>query len=100
MLYWDIYEISSLKHALVGVKCRGRIRKYALENDIDLLAENASDVRGRVRFAILTGTDPQLIEEHIRTFFDDAMIHKVAAKVPNPVLSKLHINITERYESL
>lgn len=97
MLSWDIYEISSVAHNLVGVKCRGRIRKYALEQQIDLLVENASDVKGAVRFALLAGTSVSSIEEYVCSLFSDATITKVVSDVANPVLSKLKINVTERY---
>ena len=52
MLLWDIYEILSEKHMLHGVKCRGKVRRFAVLNDVDLLIENASDAP-IVRFAIL-----------------------------------------------
>lgn len=98
MMKWDIYEISSAKHQLVAVKCRGRIRKYAIEQGIDLLTENATDAEGRVRFALLAGISPQPIEAYIRTLFNEVQIERVLCNVQNPVLSKLKINDTTRYD--
>jgi hypothetical protein len=97
MLLWDIYEISS-QHDLVGVKCRGRLRKYAVEQNMDFLTENASDAENRVRFALLSGTDSRSVETYVRSLFDDASIAKVMSDVPNPILSKLKINDLGRYE--
>tara|TARA_Y100000310_G_scaffold322716_1_gene382079 strand:- start:2665 stop:2970 length:306 start_codon:yes stop_codon:yes gene_type:complete len=97
-LTWDIYEISSEQHSLIGVKCRGRIRKYGLENSINVLAENASDAPGNVRFALVANSDPSSIEEFLTRLFHDIKIEKVLPYVPNPVLSKLDINDATRYE--
>lgn len=45
MLYWDIYQVNSATENLIGVKFRGTVRKFAIENDFVLLAENAQDER-------------------------------------------------------
>ena len=52
MLKWTIYEVTSENHTLHGVKFRGRIRVYGIDNKIDLLTENATDKDNAVRFAL------------------------------------------------
>ncbi len=100
MLTWDIYEISSSSTPLIGVGCRGRLRKYAMEQEMDLLTENASDAaKGEVRFAVLCGTDIGAIKAYLKGLFPDVCIACVGTKVPNPVLSKLKVNDHTRYET-
>ena len=53
LLKWQLYEISSDTSSLNGVMLRGRIRKFGLENNIDVLAENTEDTENGVRFATL-----------------------------------------------
>ena len=98
MINWDLYELSSENHSLHGVMCRGRIRKYALQNDMDLLTENANDVDGVVRVAVLAGTDVSQLEKFLREMFDDAKLSLVRNDLKNPVLSKLKVNLESRYE--
>ena len=97
VIYWDIYEISSLFSQLEGVMLRGRIRKFALLNNINLLVENASDGKGNVRFAVMEGTDVSTIIKKIKEIISDSEVKLVSRKVPNPVLSKLKVNLEERY---
>jgi hypothetical protein len=59
VLSWDFYEIRSSGALLHGVKLRGRIRKFTIENDISCLMENAVDEENVVRFALLTNSDPK-----------------------------------------
>ena len=40
LLGWNVYEISARESSLNGVMLRGRIRKYGLENSINVLTEN------------------------------------------------------------
>ena len=53
LLKWQLYEISSDSSSLNGVMLRGRIRKFGLENNINVLAENTEDAENGVRFATL-----------------------------------------------
>ncbi len=48
MQNWDIYEITTENTPIHGVMFRGRIRKYAIENEIELLTENANDIENAV----------------------------------------------------
>jgi hypothetical protein len=98
MIQWDVYELSSEKHSLHGVKCRGRIRKYAVTHDIDLLVENATDAEGVVRIALVAGSDIGPVDKFVRSLFDDVHIKQVATKMYNPVLSKMDVNNPARYE--
>lgn len=98
MLQWNVYEISSQTHKLHGVKCRGRIRKFANQSQINLLTENASDIENVVRFALLVDQDSTQIIDFIRSLFNDVKVTKVETNILNPVLSKLKINIDDRYE--
>ena len=94
---WDIYEIRSDAQELHGVKLRGRVRKFALENGITCLVENASDVPKAVRFAILSSDVLESLSQHIHTILPRAEIIRVLASVQNPVLSKLKVNDGTRY---
>lgn len=101
MLYWDIYQINSATQNLTGVKFRGTVRKFAIENDFVLLAENAQDEENTVRFALVENTYEekllQQITDFIRSIITDAEIKQVLEKVPNPILSKLKNNDLSRY---
>ena len=94
---WDIYEIQSDEHTLHGVKLRGRIRKFTVENKITCLSENASDKENVVRFALLANTAPNVVVEFIQKLLPNVVISKVMESVENPTLSKLLINDFSRY---
>ncbi|MBU1632182.1 MAG: hypothetical protein ABH824_00620 [Nanoarchaeota archaeon] len=98
LIRWDVYEISAETSSLVGVKLRGRIRKYGLEKCINILAENTSDVHGRVRIAVLKGTDIKLIKDFLKKIVPDSNLKLKLNGVINPVLSKLKVNDELRYE--
>lgn len=101
MLYWDIYQVNSKTQNLIGVKFRGTVRKFAIENDFVLLAENAQDEENTVRFALVENTYEekllQQITDFIRSIIADAEIKQMLDKVPNPILSKLKNNDISRY---
>lgn len=101
MLYWDIYQVNSATKNLIGVKFRGSVRKFAIENDIVLFAENAHDEENTVRFALIENTyEQELLEKittFIRTIIFDGEVKKVLSNVPNPILSKLKNNDVSRY---
>lgn len=101
MLYWDIYQVNSKTQNLIGVKFRGTVRKFAIENDSVLLAENAQDEENTVRFSLIENTyEPKLLQQiidFIRSIIPDAEIKQVLNKVPNPILSKLKNNDVSRY---
>jgi len=98
MLKWDVYEISAHTSKLNGVKFRGRIRKFAVKNGINLLAENTQDHEEMVRIAVLEGTEMNLIEKQIIQMAPDAKIELKLKGIHNPVLSKLNINDEAQYE--
>lgn len=101
MLYWDIYQINSATKNLIGVKFRGSLRKYAVESELVLLAENAQDEENTVRFALVENTyEQELLEKitsFIRTIISDGEVKKVLTNVPNPILSKMKNNDLNRY---
>lgn len=98
LLTWDLYEIRCDGAELHGVKLRGRIRKFTLEQAITCLVENASDESNVVRFALLTHANPEPVFDFIKTLVPGAAIHDSLKEVPNPVLSKLKVNDLSRYE--
>ncbi len=98
IITWDIYEIIPESSLVTGVKMRGRIRKFCLEAGRNVLVENVEDIDNRVRFAVPSGESASEIIEYIIGLAPDVKIVQVMKKVPNPVLSKLKINITERYK--
>lgn len=97
-LTWDIYEIRCDCAELHGVKLRGRIRKFALEQGITCLMENAADEENVVRFALLADTNPEPVSTFVTTLVREATVKEVLKAVPNPVLSKLKVNDLSRYE--
>ena len=76
---------------------RGRIRKFGLENNIDVLAENTEDTENGVRFATLDKGSGEWISEYVRLIIDNIEIKLVQENLSNPVLSKLKVNKEERY---
>jgi hypothetical protein len=99
ILFWDFYEIRSTTVPLHGVKLRGRIRKFTIENEITCLMENASDEENVVRFALLANSDPELVLNFIKDLVPEAIISESLKNIPNPVLSKLKVNDPTRYET-
>jgi hypothetical protein len=97
MLKWTIYEVSSKSSKLHGVKFRGRTRVYGIDNNIDILTENATDAENTVRFALLDKKDLIDLKTMIGAIVPDAEIGEVLTQVENPVLSKLKVNFHERY---
>ena len=94
---WDIYEIQTTSTQINGVKLRGRIRKFCIEQSRNVFVENTQDIENGVRFAIPSDEDPSAIQAFIKKIVADASIELVRQKVANPVLSKLKVNIDERY---
>ncbi len=100
ILKWDIYEIKSVNN-LQGVMFRGRLRKFALENNINLLTENDETLTTCVRFALISEEKERenfgKIADCIKKIDSGSEIVKVMENVPNPVLSKLKVNDDSRY---
>jgi len=97
IIKWDIYEIQTKQTPINGVMLRGRIRKLCLEAGRNVLVENTRDVEGAVRFAVPSKEDVQAIREYLERILPDASIYLVLESIPNPVLSKLKVNIEDRY---
>jgi len=97
LIIWDVYEITADSVALNGVMFRGRIRKFCIENKINVLVENTQDIENSVRFAILSGEDSLPIKNYITKILPEAKVELVREKLLNPVLSKLKVNIEGRY---
>ena len=97
LLSWDFYEIKSEGVPLHGIKLRGRIRKFTIDNGITCLMENASDEENVVRFALLTNTNPEYVLDFVKNILPEAVIIESIKNIPNPVLSKLKVNDSARY---
>ena len=97
ILLWDVYEVRSEKSLLNGVMLRGRIRKLGLEKEFNVLAENTEDVDNGLRFAVLSDVDKDTVAYYLKSIIDDVVINKVFDKCPNPILSKLKVNVESRY---
>ena len=98
LLEWNIYEITTEKTLIKGVMFRGRLRKLGLINGVVVLAENATDKDNCVRFALLDEANLHLFEEYILNVVPDSKIENVLKKIKNPVLSKMKVNIEDRYD--
>jgi hypothetical protein len=92
MITWNIYELSSKTLILHGVKCRRRIRNFAMKNDINVLSENATDKENIVRVALISNENPDLILKYIDTEFEGTVLNLILKDISNPVLSKLKVN--------
>jgi hypothetical protein len=97
LLFWDVYEISSEKSLLNGVMLRGRIRKLGIEKKFNVLVENTEDAKNGVRFAVINSKDKEVITKYLKEIIDDVRVSTVLEKCPNPVLSKLKVNVESRY---
>lgn len=97
LYYWDIYEITTKSSPIHGVGFRGTIRKFTKQNNINLLTENASDQDNTVRFALTYEQKPEEVINFITSLAQDVSVKKVLENIANPVLSKLKVNIDERY---
>lgn len=97
ILSWDLYEIKSKQVTLHGIKLRGKIRKFAIDNAIICLVENASDEDNVVRFALIENSDPKQISDFIYSLVPEAIVSASIKNIPNPVLSKLKVNDVTRY---
>jgi len=97
LIRWDVYEIKTDSTPVNGVMFRGRIRKLCLESNRNVLVENTEDIENSVRFAIPTNEDSTEIEKYVLSVALDANINQVMKAIPNPVLSKLKVNLEDRY---
>ena len=97
LLKWHVYEISSKDESLNGVMLRGRIRKFGLENEINVLAENTEDVENGVRFATLDSESGDRVSEYVQSLISGVVINLIQDGLANPVLSKMKVNKEERY---
>jgi hypothetical protein len=98
LISWDIYTVSPTKDPITGVMFRGRVRKYCINKECNVLIENAEDQKGSVRFAVPTGSESNHIVEYIKGLVPTVNIVLTEQDVYNPVLSKLKVNILDRYE--
>jgi len=97
LIKWDIYEVKSRDASLNGIMLRGRIRKFCLEKNRNVLVENTEDIENGVRFAVLSGEDASELKEYLTKIIQDIKIELVKKNIVNPVLSKLKVNLEERY---
>ena len=98
LIKWNIYEISTENTPINWVKVRWRIRKMAILNNKNILAENTQDLENLVRFAVISWENPDFIIKYLKELISDVKIKLVLENVVNPVLSKLKVNIESRYE--
>ena len=97
LLKWHMYEVTAGASSLNGVMLRGRIRKFGIEHGLNVLVENAEDKENGVRYAVMNANDGDQIGEYIRSVVFDARVTPVGENIVNPVLSKLKVNLEDRY---
>jgi hypothetical protein len=97
LLKWDIYEIITDDDLIIGMKIRGRIRKFCIHNNQNILVENATDKKNVVRFAVISGDTIIDIKKYIGTIIKNVNVNLLSEKVANPILSKLKVNVENRY---
>ncbi|MFT4344040.1 MAG: hypothetical protein ACMXYE_04825 [Candidatus Woesearchaeota archaeon] len=93
---WDIYEITA-QEPIHGVMLRGRLRKLFLEQNRNLLAENAKDTENVVRVAVPHDEDIELLRDYLKKIIPNSTVKLILTNTKNPVLSKLKVNREERY---
>lgn len=96
LLRWDVYEVTTEESPLQGRKLRGTLRKFANQQQINFLVENDC-FENIVRFALLNGESPKMMNDFLMSIVPDATIEQIESGIPNPVMSKMKINIDERY---
>ena len=92
LLFFDIYELHSETTKLHGVCCRRKIRKFAEENNITVIPENAIDKENVVRLAVLHKQEIFQLVNFIKEEFPKSNLTLVVKNIPNPVLSKITVN--------
>ena len=99
LLLWEVYEVV-YKNDLQGVKFRGRLRKFANEQEINLMVENDEEDKNCVRFAVLISQSKKIpiIKKFIKEKIDPDSTIKFIDDFKNPVLSKLKVNDESRYQ--
>jgi|TARA_Y100000034_G_C6600741_1_gene261325 hypothetical protein len=97
LIKWDMYEIQTKTTPINGIMLRGRIRKFCLEKNRNVLAENTQDIEKSVRFAIPSGEDVSAIKDYLNKIISDVSVELIRENIPNPILSKLKVNIEDRY---
>lgn len=98
LLLWEVYEVTS-ENDLQGVMFRGRLRKFALDKEINLLVENDELNKNCVRYATLSqqNIDQAVLINFIKEKIDKDAEIKYIGFFQNPVLSKLKVNEEKRY---
>lgn len=98
LLLWEVYEVTS-ENDLQGVMFRGRLRKFALDKEINLLVENDELNKNCVRYATLRqqNIDQAVLINFIKEKIDKDAEIKYIGFFQNPVLSKLKVNEEKRY---
>lgn len=100
LIEWRIFSITS-ENEIQGVKFRGRLRKYAIEQELNLLTENDDTNQKIVRFAIPEDELNEAISARLWSFVKEvdstSKITTEMVDVVNPVLSKLKCNDESRY---
>lgn len=97
LILWDIYEVQHASMDLNGVMLRGRIRKFGLLHNRNILVENTEDTNNQVRFAVPNGETVVEINEYLEKILPGVVIVCVKTNIANPILSKLRVNLEERY---
>ena len=90
--------MSSESNAITWAKIRGRVRKFCLHEEINIILDNTVDIEWRVRFWILSWENTEKIEIFLKSIVNDIVITLVLEDTVNPVLSKLNVNDETRYK--
>lgn len=98
LIIWDIYEVRPSSTPVTWVSFRWRLRKFAVEKNINLLVENTEDIVWSTRFALISWESSEEIKSYIFKKYLGTQIELVMKDTPNPILSKLRTNIESRYE--
>ena len=102
LIKWTLYEVRS-NITLIKVKFRGTLRKFAIEQGINILTENATDKENTVRFALINNgndLDINLVKKFLSSTYNNLVTITMVPEhesVYNPVLSKIDVNNIQRY---
>ncbi|HSX16257.1 MAG TPA: hypothetical protein VLF40_05675 [Candidatus Saccharimonadales bacterium] len=95
LLTWDVYDIGHVDESLIGISLRGRLRKHAVREGLNLLVDNATHAENCVRFAVLADESIAAQQGFVEQAVPGATIERRLQGVVNPVLSKLSIVTNE-----
>ena len=93
----DLYSVKSWTHPITWVMFRGRVRKYCLWIEQNIVLDNSESWEEEVHFGIPTWENPEKIIKYINSIVPETIISLEMTNIANPVVSKFKVNDESRY---